>query len=93
MPIKVRKILFLTLTIIFVLMGTILVLYSRGARFDFKNWEIVQTGGIYLKTEPVDVEIQVDGEPVKNKSGLLQSGTLINNLKPGTYKIFIQAQD
>ncbi|MEX2033252.1 MAG: hypothetical protein WD889_01655 [Candidatus Colwellbacteria bacterium] len=74
-------------------MGTILILYSRGARFDFKNWEIVQTGGIYLKTEPADVEIQIDGEPVKNKSGLLQSGTLINNLKPGTYKIFIQAQD
>ncbi len=93
MPSKVRKILFLTLTIIFVLIGTILVLYSRGARFDFKNWEIVQTGGIYLKSEPADVEIQVDGEPVKNKSGLLQSGTLINNLKPGTYKIFIQAQD
>jgi len=93
MPSKVRKILFFTLTIIFVLMGTILVFYSRGARFDFKNWEIVQTGGIYLKTEPADVEIQVDGEPVKNKSGLLQSGTLINNLKPGTYKIFIQAQD
>lgn len=84
---------FFTLTIIFVLMGTILILYSRGARFDLKNWEIVQTGGIYLKTEPPDVDIQMNGKSVKNKSGLLQSGTLINNLKPGTYEIFIRAQD
>ena len=93
MPVKIRKILFIASIFTFVLMGAILILYSRGARFDFSSWEIVQTGGIYLKTEPADVEIQVDGEPVKNKSGLLQSGTLINNLKPETYKIFIQAQN
>lgn len=93
MPVKLRKILFIASILIFILMGAVLILYSRGGRFDFKNWEIVQTGGIYLKTEPADVEIQMDGEPIKNRSGLLQSGTLINNLKPGTYKIFIKAQD
>src|SRR3989344_1866388 len=93
MSVKTRRILFITLTIIFVITGTLLVLYSRGARFDFKNWDIVQTGGIYLKTEPSDTQIQMDSEPVKNKSGLLQSGTLINNLKPDIYKVFITKEN
>lgn len=87
---KIRTTLFITLTILFIILGTTLVLYSRGARFDFKNWEVIQTGGIYLKTEPADVKIEMDGKPIKNRAGILQSGTLISNLKPGTYKIFIQ---
>lgn len=93
MSAKTRGLLLISLTIIFVVAGTALVLYSRGARFDFENWEIVQTGGIYLKTEPADVQIQLDGKPKKNQSGFLQSGTLINNLKPGTYKVTVQAKD
>ena len=93
MSVKARRALFITLTIIFAISSSVLVLYSRGARFDFENWDIVQTGGIYLKTEPSDTQIQMDGEPVENKSGLLQSGTLINNLKPDTYKIFITKEN
>ena len=93
MSTKTRRVLFIILTVIFIIAGTILVLYSRGARFDFKNLELVQTGGIYLKTEPTDVKIQMDGKSIKNRAGFLQSGTLINNLKPGGYKVFIQAQD
>lgn len=90
---RVRKILFLSSVILFILLGTILVFYSRGVRFDFKDWQIVQTGGIYLKTEPTDVKIELNGKPVENKAGLLQSGTLIDDLSPGIYKVVVQVKD
>lgn len=93
MSVKIRRALFISLTTIFIIAGVVLVLYSRGARFDFKSWEIVQTGGIYLKTEPTDVRIELDGESIENKSGFLQSGTLINNLEPGIYKVSVQAEN
>ncbi|MBI2595092.1 MAG: hypothetical protein HYW38_02465 [Candidatus Colwellbacteria bacterium] len=90
---QVRKILFITAVLLFILLGTVLVLYSRGARLDFKSWEVVQTGGVYLKTEPTDVKIEMNGKPVKNEAGFLQSGTLIGNLKPGTYRLVVEAVD
>lgn len=93
MTARFRRTLFITLTILFFVIGTALIFYSQGARFDFKKWDIVQTGGIYLKSEPADALIEMDGEPIENKSGLLQSGTLINNLKPGIYKIVINKND
>lgn len=93
MTVKVRRILFITLTVLFFIAGTGLILYSRGARFDFKNWDIVQTGGIYLKTEPSDALIQVNGKPIENRSGLLQSGTLISNLRSGTYKVVVSREN
>lgn len=92
MPPKIRKALLVVLTLIFILIGTTLILYSRGIRFDFKEWQIVQTGGIYLKTEPADVDIRINGKPVKDESGILQSGTLVTNLKPGIYNTFLQKQ-
>lgn len=93
MAVKVRRAIFITLTILFFLIGAGLIFYSRGARFDFKNWEIVQTGGIYLKSEPADALISMDRKPVENKSGLLQSGTLINNLRPGLYRVVMAKEN
>ncbi len=85
-----RTLLFISLTIIFLIAGAMLVFYSGGSRFNFKDFKVVQTGGIYLKTEPADVNIRINGKPVENKSGILQSGTFVSNLKPGTYKTMIQ---
>ncbi len=86
---ETRKLLLITLTILFVIVGSGLVLYSRGIRLDTKNWDLVRTGGIYIKSDPVDVEINLDGRKVKNKTGIIQSGTLINNLKPGAHRVIL----
>lgn len=93
MSTKIRRALLIILTFIFIIAGAVLILYSRGARLDLESWEIVQTGGIYLKTEPTDVNIQINGRAVKNDAGFLRSGTLIGNLKPGTYSVVIQKQN
>ena len=62
-------------------MSSFLVAYSFGLKLDFKNLALEKTGGIYLKSEPPDVLIFLDNQAVKNQSGILQSGTLIDNLK------------
>jgi len=87
MSIRTRRILFYLFTFLFLIVGSGLVLYSKGFRFDFKEGQLVQTGGIYLKIKPTDAQIQLNGRPIKNKSGLLQSGTLIDNLLPGFYRL------
>ena len=92
MTARTRSALLFFLAIVFVVLGTILVLYSGGARFDLRTGKIVQTGGIYLKTEPEDVSIKIDGKQVKNDSGFLQSGTFFSNLAPGTYKALIEKE-
>lgn len=87
MSLRTRRILFYSLVLLFLIVGTALVFYSRGWRFDFKDRELVQIGGIYLRSRPENAEILLDGQPVKNKAGLLQSGTLIDNLFPGEYEV------
>lgn len=87
MSLATRRILFYSLTLLFIIVGTGLVFYSRGWRFNWKDRELVQIGGIYLRSRPDDVHIELDGKTVKNKAGLLQSGTLIDNLFPGEYDI------
>jgi len=89
MSLATRRILFYSLTLLFIVVGTGLVFYSRGWRFDWKDRELVQIGGIYLRSRPDDARIELDGKAVKNKAGLLQSGTLIGNLFPGEYDIHL----
>jgi len=44
-----------------------------------------------LKSEPPDTYIFLNGKQVENQSGFLQSGTLIDNLEKGEYRILLQA--
>jgi len=90
MSIKTRRILFYFLTGFFVVAGTLVILYSRGIRFDPENLDFVKTGGIYVSSQPNRASIFLDGEEQRNKSGLLQRGTLLTNLIPDTYEIAIR---
>ncbi|MBI3638193.1 hypothetical protein HY227_00415 [Candidatus Wolfebacteria bacterium] len=51
--------------------------------------KIQKTGAIYVETKPKDVLIKIDGKIYKDKSGLIQSGTLIDNLRPKIHKVEI----
>jgi hypothetical protein len=62
-------------------------LYSTGWRFDLKTLKLQKVGGIFIRSYPANAEIYLHGKPIKNDSGLFQSGTLIKNLFPATYQL------
>jgi len=49
-----------------------------------------KTGAIFIETQPKGVVIKIDEETFKDKSGLIQSGTLISNLLPKTYRLKVE---
>lgn len=90
MSIKKRKLFFYLLLTAFVIGGGAAVFYSQGYRFDYKTIAIQKVGAIFVKSEPADAIIFLDGKPIKNQSWFLQDGTLINNLTPGIYTLEVQ---
>lgn len=90
MSIKTRRFLFYSLVCIFILVGTFLVLNSGGYRLDLKSFQLEATGGIYISSTPTKSLIELDGKKIKNEAGLLQRGTLIDNLLPGEYLLSVQ---
>jgi hypothetical protein len=86
---RVRKILFLIYLIIFLLAAPVIILYFQGYRFDFEKKSLTQTGGLFLKVMPKQVEIYIDDKLVK-KTDWFFGSTLIENLLPKKYKIGIK---
>ncbi len=84
-----RRIIFYLFVLLFIAVGTAVVSYSQGWRFDFKTGRFEKTGGIYLKIEPSDAVIDLDSKQVKNQSSIFQSGTLISDLTKGKYAVEI----
>lgn len=89
MVLKTRRLLFYSLLVLFVMAAIFAIFYAVGFRIDFENFLITETGGIYVKSSPVDVHISLDGGEVKNEAGILDSGTLIDDLSPGQYTLQI----
>lgn len=87
MTLKTRRLLFYSLLLIFILAGTGAILYSSGWRFNPGSFHLKKTGAIYIETEPKDALIQIDNIYFKNRTGLIQKGTLIPNLPPELYEI------
>jgi len=90
MSIHTRRSLFYFLLFLFLIISSVLIAYSLGLKPDFKNLSFEETGGIYLRSEPPDTLIFLDGQSVKNQSGILQSGTLIDDLREDTYRIVLK---
>lgn len=87
MTVRARRILFYALFFLFFVFGGAITAYSLGIKLDFKTLSLSWTGGIYLKSEPSDVNIFLNGKPVENKTGFFQSGTLIDNLAKDFYHV------
>ncbi|MCK9186968.1 MAG: hypothetical protein PHS16_01215 [Candidatus Colwellbacteria bacterium] len=88
-----RKAVFWALLTVFLGAGIPLAFYSCGYRLRFDTFEITRSGGIYVKTVPGDAKIFLDGRPIKNNSGILNSGTFINGLTPGKYELSIKKEN
>jgi len=86
---KTRTILFLVFLFIFLSAAPAVVLYSQGYRIDFDNKKISRTGGLFLKIEPKQVEIYLDGK-LTEKTDFFFGSVLIENLLPKKYEIEIK---
>ncbi len=82
-----RKILFWFSIIAFFALMPVVIAYSLGYRFD-DSWRLRKTGGLYVTSDITGSEIFLDDRLMKT-TNLLQSGTFIDNLSPGSYKITI----
>jgi len=89
MPLGLRRVIFYFFVLVFLFIGASLVLYSQGYRFDFRLFKVEKIGGIFVKSAPEDASITLNQKPIQNKSWLLQSGTLINDLTPGNYHLVL----
>lgn len=85
---KIRLIVFIILCILFLVFGPTTVFYSLGYRFDFETKKIIQTGGLFVKAVPTQVEIYINNKLVK-KTDLFFGSALIQNLLPKKHKIEI----
>ena len=85
-----RKIFSYALFLAFITIGGGIALYSQGFRINASDLAIQKIGGIFVRSNPRDAEIALDKKIIKNKSWLLQSGTLINNLVPGYHALVIK---
>lgn len=94
-----RRLLFWALLFFFIIFGSAVVFYSEGWRINLdscsiKNLEscdikFEKSGAIFIQTNPRGVIIKIDGKDFEDKSGLIQSGTLITDLVPKTYRVKI----
>lgn len=84
-----RQIIFYAFVLVFLVVGAYLITLTGGWVPDFKRFRIVETGAIFLKFEPSDAVITLDGAFVQKNESILTSGTLIPKLAPGTYSVAI----
>lgn len=89
---KRKKILRL-LIITFVVLGTAVVLYVNGWRFDIATLKVEKIGGIFIKSFPENARISLDNKLVSNQSGFFGKGTLINNLLPRSYRLKLELEN
>lgn len=89
---KRRKILYYTFIALFILGSTYLILITQGFAINWKEFTIIKTGAIYVRSIPINAEIYVNGKQHKSEDGIISRGTLIKNLKPGTYEIVIKKE-
>jgi len=84
-----RRVLFLILLLSFFIIGVPLALYSYGYRLDINRYSVSESGGIFVRSLPGDAVIKIDGEDIKNESGILNVGTFVRGLSPKKYLLSV----
>lgn len=88
---KQRRILFYICVLIFILSGPIITFYSFGWRFDFKNFKILPSGALYLKTNRSGVKVYLNNKFKKESNNLpFFNSIFIKNLAPKYYNIKVK---
>lgn len=87
-----RRAIFYALALAFLLIGSLATLYAMGYRLSWENvFSPAKIGGLYVRSYPTDVNIELNGEKIKNKSGLFSEGTFVDGLYPQPYRLVLSA--
>lgn len=85
---KTRLILLLFCVVCFFILTPYIALYSLGYRVDFLHMKITATGGIYIKADPLPLEISIDSKP--QKTNFLANSIFAQNLLPESHAVLIK---
>ena len=88
--IRMRVQIFYLLVVLFFIIGTLVVLYAQGWRFDVETGTINKVGGIFIRSFPDDAKILLNNKSIKNESTFLNKGTFISSLLPKTYHVELE---
>lgn len=91
---KRRQRLFLLLVFVFLVSLPMMIFYTTGYRLNFDNEDstIVTTGGVYITTDNLEVDVYLDTEKVKEPR-LFRSAYYIQNIDVGTHRVVVQRPD
>lgn len=84
MTLKTRRIIYLLLIVLFIIITPLIIVYGIGYAFDWQKKAFVKTGSFYLKTAPSGAQIFIND----NSKG--KTNKYIKRLLPKTYKITIK---
>lgn len=108
MTFKKRIILSIPLAIIFAIVGTILISYSQGYRYDFKRKKLTKTGVLFINSTPENATISLNAKSLnpswyeklmiykklfKLTKRYGPTPTIINNLLPDIYEVTVEKRD
>ena len=91
---KIRALFFWSLATTFFIVAPVIVYYAMGYRFSLERGIFVYSGSVTLKTNPRDIEVLVDNEPVaKGIINFINHSYHIDGLSPGEYSLEIKSPD
>lgn len=93
MTIQIRRALLISLTFVFFALGTVLVFYSSGWRFDFETFTIDKLGALYIEASPEGASVKIEKTNFYIEPGILKSDILVANLFPKNYRIEISKEN
>mgnify|MGYP001224645742 CR=1 FL=1 len=89
-----RKLLFLSLVAVFLVALPSMIFYTTGYRLSFENdaTSIVTTGGMYVTTDNLEVDVYLDEELVESPR-LFQSAYYLQRVEEGKHRVVVQRSD
>jgi len=91
LPYEKRRSFFLVLFLIFIITLPVFIFYTSGYRLSFDNQEtnIVTTGGMYITTDNLEVDVYLNEEQVQ-RPRLFRSAYYIQNIETGLHRVVVQ---
>lgn len=86
-----RQNFFLVLLLVFAVMLPAMIFYTTGYRINFNDAEnrIVTTGGMYITTDNLEVDVYLDDEQVR-RPRLFRSAYYIQDIASGVHRVVVQ---
>ncbi|GEM_PF-651131 len=83
-----RRLYLLVFVILFFITAPVLVLFTKGYRFDTVNNIFVYSGSVTIKSVPRDIEVLVDGKKKrKSQLNVINGSYTINGIRPGKHTV------